>query len=538
MKTIYNKIFFLALFFAICGLLPAQKRVVKIDGITPPDGTLIYDQIYKAITEDAPNRATNNNVVYELKRGQVYLATSTINATDFDLHIRAEEGTGPKPLILHTLNSAGSSASFINAYKNLTLENIEFDGRHANGSIVSAAINMRGLNCRFIVKGCWITSDLSAAVRTLVDHTKVYISDCIFGNLGHWISVGGNGRALDVRAPNNVDTIVFENSTFYNLTDRFLRNMAPVIDYFKMDHNSIVNMQGYHGCVQLGKTRTAEITNNIFANPLIYGNRLTARWRSEQHQPKKDFSVITHDSLSAVLPSATIVMRNNNIYHEQKFVDYFNQTPPDDSIKDPTAVSSYIVYNLGTDIDKAYFREELTFANTSSSDNLYDFLVWWAKYPKAGIFPNNFSEIYPYEWDVSYPTSSISYTAGDDGFPVGDLNAFPAKKALWLQKKGKIPVKNETLNTTGLEISKSYPNPFKFQTTINYSVEDAQKLEISIYNSYGKKIKVLANANIQAGDYQISWDGTDNSGSDSPNGLYLIQISGSNGSVIKKIVKN
>jgi len=314
--------------------------------------------------------------------------------------------------------------------------------------------------------------------------------------------------------------------------------MAPVIDYFKMDHNSIVNMQGYHGCVQLGKTRTAEITNNIFANPLIYGNRLTARWRSEQHQPKKDFSVITHDSLSAVLPSATIVMRNNNIYHEQKFVDYFNQTPPDDSIKDPTAVSSYIVYNLGTDIDKAYFREELTFANTSSSDNLYDFLVWWAKYPKAGIFPNNFSEIYPYEWDVSYPTSSISYTAGDDGFPVGDLNAFPAKKALWLQKKGKIPVKNETLNTTGLEISKSYPNPFKFQTTINYSVEDAQKLEISIYNSYGKKIKVLANANIQAGDYQISWDGTDNSGSDSPNGLYLIQISGSNGSVIKKIVKN
>ncbi len=538
MKTINKKIFFLVIILAICELLPAQKRIVRIDGIIPPDGVLIYDQIYKAIAEDAPNRATNKNVVYELRRGQVYLATSTINATDFDLHIRAEEGSGPKPLILHTLNSAGSSASFINAYKNLTLENIEFDGRHANGSIVSAAINMRGLNGRFIVKGCWLTNDLSAAIRTLVDGTKVYVTDCIFGNLGHWISVGGNGRALDVRAPNNVDTIIFTNSTFYNLTDRFLRNMAPVINYFEMDHNSIVNMQGYHGCVQLGKTRTAVITNNIFANPLIYGNRLTARWRSEQHQPVKDFCVITHDSLSAVLPSATIVMRNNNIYHEQKFVDYFNQTPPKDSIKNPAAVSSYIVYKLGPDIGKAFFSEVLTFANTSSSDKLYDFLVWWAKYPKAGIYPNNFSEIYPYEWDVSYSASSTSYTAGDDGFPVGDLNAFPAKKALWLQNKGQTALKNEALNTPGLVILKSFPNPFKFQTTINYSVEQSQKLEISIYNSYGKKVKVLVDAIIRDGNYQVSWDGTDNSGSDAPKGLYLVQISGSNGSVVKKIVKN
>ncbi len=524
--------------FAICGLLQAQKRIVKIEGIIPPDGELIYDQIYKAISDDAVNRATNKDVIYELKRGQVYLATSTINATDFNLHIRAEEGPGPKPLILHTLSSAGTSSAFINAYKNLTLENIEFDGKHTNGSIVSGAINMRGLNGRFIVKGCWITNDLSAAIRTLVDGTKIYVTDCIFGNLGHWISVGGNGRALDVRAPNYVDTIVFENSTFYNLTDRFLRNMAPVINYYKMDHNSIINMQGYHGCVQLGKTRTAIITNNIFANPMIYGNRLTARWRSEQTQPVKNFCVITHDSLSVVLPSATIIMRNNNIYHEQKFVDYFNQTPPGDSIADPAPVSSAIIHFLGNDIDKAFFREELTFHNTSSSDNLYEFLVWWAKYPKAGIFPNNFSEIYPYEWDVGYSTSSISYTAADDGLPVGDLNAFPDKKAIWLQKKGIETVKSVAEKPVGLTISKNFPNPFKHGTTIQYNVDIAQKLEISIFNSFGKKVKVLANKYTQEGQYTIFWDGTNDAGYDLPKGIYILQITGYNGKFTEKIVKN
>ena len=130
----------------------AQQRVVTITGITPGE-TLVYDQIYTAIAADAPNRVTNKNVVYELKRGQVYLGMSTINTTDFDLYIRAEAGTGPLPIIFHVLNAAGGSSAMITARKNLTLENLEFDGKHSDGTLGNRFLNMYGLNGRVTIRG-------------------------------------------------------------------------------------------------------------------------------------------------------------------------------------------------------------------------------------------------------------------------------------------------------------------------------------------------------------------------------------------------
>jgi len=240
------------------------------------------------------------------------------------------------------------------------------------------------------------------------------------------------------------------------MSDRIFRNMAPVINYFKMDHNTVVNIQGYHGCLQLGKTKKAVITNNIFANPLTHGDRFTARWRTEQMQPDKAFAVITHDSLSTKLTSATVEMRNNNIYHEKKFVDCFNQTPPNDSIGDVRPVNNAIIKFVGAGMPQAYFKEELTFKNSSSSQMLYEFLTYWVTHPKAALFPNNFSEIYPYEWDVSYSTTSKSYRAADNNYPVGDLNAWPALKTQWAQG---IVQKNATLKSVtveGVSIDKSY----------------------------------------------------------------------------------
>ena len=108
MKTQLNKITILTLVILISLSALAQQRVVTINGIVPGQ-PLVYDQIYNAINADAPNRVTNKNVVYELKRGQVYLGMSTINTTDFDLYIRAEAGNGHLPIIFHVLNPAGGS---------------------------------------------------------------------------------------------------------------------------------------------------------------------------------------------------------------------------------------------------------------------------------------------------------------------------------------------------------------------------------------------------------------------------------------------
>ncbi len=538
MKTLYKNLFFWAAFLLFLQSANAQQRVVTIQGIVPGQ-PLVYDQIFNAINADAPNRITNKNVVYELKRGQVYLNTSTINSVDYNLYIRAEAGTGTLPIIFHTLNSAGASAAMITARQNMTLENIEIDGKHSNGTLGNRILNMYGLNLRCIVKGCRLSNDRGGALAIQVDGVKLYIIDCIIGNLGHQISIGGNGRVVDIRSTKTVDTLVIQNSTVYNMTDRFIRNMAPIINYVKIDHVTAVNIQGYHGCVQLGKTKNAVITNNIFANPLTHGDRFPTRWRGEQMQPDKGFCVITHDSLSAALPSATVVMRNNNIYHEKKFVDFFNATPPNDSIGNPRPVNNAIIKFVGAaNMPQAYFLEELSFKNTSSSQKLYEFLTYWVTHPKAAVFPNNFSEIYPYEWDVTYSTASKSYKAADNGYPLGDLNAWPALKAQWVQG---IVQKSATLPVPGkstLSIDNSYPNPFTDQSTIYYSVTEPQKVEVSVYNFLGQRTKTLINSNLETGSYSVVWDGKNNSGLTIPKGIYFLQIAGSKDQVVKRIIKD
>jgi len=537
MKTLYKRILLGTVLILTSSALFSQQRVVTITGIVP-GGPLVYDQIYNAINADAANRVTNKNVVYELKRGQVYLNTSTINSVDYDLYIRAETGTGPLPLIFHTLNSAGASAALITARLGMTLENIEIDGKHSNGTLGNRIVNMYGKDKRCILKGCRLTNDRGGALAVQVDGVKLYMIDCIFGNQGHQISLGGNGRAVDLRNTGTVDTVVIQNCTMYNMTDRVFRNMAPIINYFKMDHNTIVNIQGYHGCVQLGKTKKAVITNNIFANPLTHGDRFPARWRTEQMQPDKAFAVITHDSLSTKLTSAIVEMRNNNIYHEQKFVDFFNQTPPNDSIGDVRPVNNAIIKFVGGDMTQAYYREELKFKNSSSSQMLYEFLTYWVTHPKAALFPNNFSEIYPYEWDVSYSTTSKSYRAADNNYPVGDLNAWPALKTQWAQGIVQKSASLKSLTLEEVSIDRSYPNPFLNQTTVFYSLTTPQKVEVSVYNSVGQLSKILVNSKMDAGSYSVVWDGNSNTGAALPKGIYFLQITGSKDRVVIKLIKN
>jgi len=516
------------------------QRIVKISGITPGE-PLVYDQIYKAITADAPNRVAGGEVIYELSRGQVYLASSTVDATNYNLNIRAEAGTGPLPLVLHCKTSSGASVPMINSRQHISLENIEFDSQHSDHSYGNRVINFAGKGYRAIIKGCYISNDRGSLLTSTVDNQKIYITDCVLGNSGHFISVGGNGRLIDLRSTASVDSIVIQNCTVYNLTDRMLRNMGPVFNYVKIDHVTLVNCQGFHGCVQLGKTKKAEITNNIFANPMAYGERTGIAWRGEQTSPDKRFAIITHDSLSKNLTSASIVMRNNNIFFDQKFTDFFNQVPATvaDTVLYPNEVSSSVKYFLGATLSSAYFKEILQFKNASSAEKILEFTTYYYSHPKASVLPNNFSSLFPYEWNVTYSTTSKSYTAADKGYPLGNLNAWPDLKSRWAQ--GLSAVKKSLSSSGGIAESVSFtqgfPNPFTDKFQIDYSISENQDVDISIYNCFGQKVSSLVNNSHSIGDYTITWDGTDTNGNNVASGIYFCQIKSKNGRVIKKVIK-
>lgn len=65
----------------------------------------------------------------------------------------------------------------------------------------------------------------------------------------------------------------------------------------------------------------------------------------------------------------------------------------------------------------------------------------------------------------------------------------------------------------------NYPNPFNPVTTISFQLPILSIVELTIYNVSGEKIKTLVHNRQQAGNYTISFDG-----SDLTSGLYFYQL--------------
>lgn len=72
-----------------------------------------------------------------------------------------------------------------------------------------------------------------------------------------------------------------------------------------------------------------------------------------------------------------------------------------------------------------------------------------------------------------------------------------------------------------------YPNPLRQRTTLSFTLSKPDLISLSIYNATGQQVKQLVRDNpVQDGNYQIIWDGTDDSNRPLPPGSYIYQFSG------------
>ncbi len=70
----------------------------------------------------------------------------------------------------------------------------------------------------------------------------------------------------------------------------------------------------------------------------------------------------------------------------------------------------------------------------------------------------------------------------------------------------------------------NYPNPFNPETKIEYSIPSESKIELSIYNIKGQKVKTLIKGTQQSGSYTIIWEGKDDNGKPVGSGLYFYKL--------------
>lgn len=69
-------------------------------------------------------------------------------------------------------------------------------------------------------------------------------------------------------------------------------------------------------------------------------------------------------------------------------------------------------------------------------------------------------------------------------------------------------------------LSQNYPNPFNPSTVLNFSLPVESEVTLSVYNSIGELVKVIANGMFQAGNHNLNFNAAD-----LPSGIYLYNIS-------------
>jgi hypothetical protein len=83
-----------------------------------------------------------------------------------------------------------------------------------------------------------------------------------------------------------------------------------------------------------------------------------------------------------------------------------------------------------------------------------------------------------------------------------------------------------------------FPNPFQFETVLEYNISEPVHVELTVYNLQGELIAILISEKMERGKYSIAWAGNDKNNCPCKPGVYFANLK-SNGKIqsILKIIK-
>lgn len=93
------------------------------------------------------------------------------------------------------------------------------------------------------------------------------------------------------------------------------------------------------------------------------------------------------------------------------------------------------------------------------------------------------------------------------------------------------PVETENANVYSFALKQNYPNPANPTSVISYSIPEASRVKLTLYNSLGQVIKILEDTDKTAGHYKVIFNGSGLS-----SGIYFYKLNAGNFSATKKLI--
>ena len=382
-----------------------------------------------------------------------------------------------------------------------------------------------------------------------------------------------------------IDTLVVEHSTISNVIGEAIVVYSQV-DHGLINHNTFANI--VMGAIWYRGQNNMTVSNNLYYNTKSHAQSTydVSGWGVWHKGGAGQFMVMpeyTHkDSVSMVGADVVnhmarnINYHNNVWWHSQELTDFMTKTEPwswevsatsidttvsgTDTTYDTTttitvvgdtmlpleqqslgvndSTKAAIAQNRGVSIDATNikadpgirlspnyikrqlartldFRDDLK-SNTAPFDG-----VWWTYEPDNSYI----SVAWPVEnkyYNMSYYKASAAATASATGGLVGDPRWF-AMTELSVDEEGIAP------KTFTLE--QNYPNPFNPTTTIQFSLNTASPVKLTVFDILGQEVATLVNEYKSVGSHKVQWRANT-----MPSGVYYYRLEADGFSKTHKMV--
>ncbi|MCF7859542.1 MAG: T9SS type A sorting domain-containing protein [Candidatus Cloacimonetes bacterium] len=520
--------------FLILTLLLTQKIYSqKIIPVNPGYGTL-----NAAIENEESNHSREelSNTIFTLERDGFYITTGTLENVAYKLNVWSADGPGARPIIKPGVDQGGLSVNSFTPRGDLYLKGLSIRNVDILGSVLGDCVVGRSDSLNIVFEDCHFDSTATSFIRMDVDWLNIKAIDCIFSN-----SNGAyNGSRLYDTRKNNVDSILIQNCTIYNIASYPSRGTSSggAINFIKWDHNTIYNVSRKMGGV--GQTIDSYFTNNLFINMAIMGKDSLGTYLPHPQYEGDIFLTIRElNNIYAVGKEQNLYFHHNNFFNDPAYIEAI-----------PEGVTYPIPYFENYGWEKFY--------ENNSLETWYEIDVEFEHPPL--VVPEHVSLLWSltddnqdgsvgedvlgrftndgHPFDFSYPETNFCYTAAENGYPLGDLNWFPDKKSQWEAGEILTSIKNTEQQLPGkIELYQNYPNPFNPSTTISFYLNRSAVVNLSIYNMLGEKVGTLINDEIKnPGKHSIKWNVKNSIHNSVSTNIYFVKLKVDENSFMNKMI--
>jgi hypothetical protein len=506
------------------------------------------DALARFILGDTTATGARNNInrVYKLTRGEIYLLTGRVYC-QFPLTLIADDNNTKQLPVIAAFPIADGSVARISLYlyQNSKLKNIYFQGMSPATTRNSGdrPFVLAGNNMRVEADNLIVEAFLSGGPSNAGSNNSLFMTNCELRNINNKSQFNGN---FFYNGGQNMDTVSIVNCTFFNAASYFLCCSKQFTNFVRFEHNTLfINQDNPFYVPFLSK---GVIKNNILYSPAICGELPSERRDGYYDWDNEHLAVFSIDTIPTDMATQfkisesdrCIDFSNNAYFWPQKIKDYWKTI---DSLTPPVWMNERT---------KAMFNDKVHYPHLTANNNIeadpgfnssvmvmVDSALTNIMTLRSGgkthyyffnpsgetIFPCRF----PLPEKLNYTNTTLQ-AAAEGGFPLGDLNWYPEKKAqwkTWITDVEKTPAK--VPNNYSLE--QNYPNPFNPSTIIKFQLSKAGMTTLKVYDILGKVVTTLINKEMPEGTHMATFNAAG-----LPSGIYFYRLESGSFSSVKKLM--